>query len=217
MVSEPPRRAYDAGRRRDAARRSRAQVLAACRELLFRDGYQATTLRAVADRAGVSVETVYKTFGGKPGLVKALWDITLAGDDDALVMAERPQLQEVWATRDVQAKLRLYAAFVRGVHERLAALFALLVQAGPAVGEVLEAGERERLTGVTAFVAHLAEAGVVRSGADRAHLADSVWTLTGPGPFTRLTAERGWSADAYEGWLAALLAATLLEPAPGRD
>ncbi|MEU0782743.1 TetR/AcrR family transcriptional regulator [Streptomyces sp. NPDC006173] len=217
MASDPPRRAYDGGRRRDAARRSRAQVLSACRELVFRDGYQAMTLRAVADRAGVSVETVYKAFGGKPGLVKALWDVTLAGDDDPLAMAERPQLQEVWATGDPHAKLRLYAAFVRGVHERLAALFALLVQAGPAVGEVLEAGERERLTGVTAFVAHLAEAGVVRSGADRARLADSVWTLTGPGPFTRLTAERGWSADAYEGWLAALLAATLLEPSPGHD
>ncbi|MFD6297899.1 TetR/AcrR family transcriptional regulator [Streptomyces sp. NPDC060235] len=212
MTSDPPRRAYDAGRRRDAARRRRADVLSACRELLFRDGYQATTVRAVADRAGVSAETVYKVFGGKPGLLKALWDVTLAGDDGPRAMAERPQLQEVWATSDPHAKLRLYAAFVRGVHERLAALSVLLAQAGPAVGDVLEAGERERLTGVTAFVTHLAEAGVVRSGADRARLADSVWTLTGPRPFTQLTVERGWPADAYEGWLAALLEAALLEP-----
>ncbi|MEW2162645.1 helix-turn-helix domain-containing protein [Streptomyces sp. NPDC007084] len=210
MVSDPPRRAYDGGRRRAAARRNRAQVLDACRELLFQEGYQATTVRAVADRAGVSAETVYKAFGGKAGLVKALWDITLAGDDDPVAMAERSQLREVWATGDPRAKLRLYAAFVRGVHERLAALSALLVQAGPAVGEVLETAERERLTGVTAFVTHLADSGALRPDADRAHLADSVWTLTGPGPYTQLTSGRGWPADTYETWLTGLLAATLL-------
>ena len=83
-AGEPPRRAYNAERRREAAHRNRAAVLEACRDLLFRDGYQATTIRAVAERAGVSTETVYKTFGGKPGLVKALWDVTLAGDDEQI-------------------------------------------------------------------------------------------------------------------------------------
>jgi AcrR family transcriptional regulator len=208
-AGEPPRRAYNADRRREAARQSRAAVLAACRELLFRDGYQPTTIRAVAERAGVSAETVYKAFGGKPGLVKALWDVTLAGDDEPVAMAHRPQLQEVWRTPDPAMKLRLYAGFVRGVHERLAALFALLVQAGPEVAEVLETSERERLTGVTAFVTHLAEAGLLRPGADPAELADAVWALTGPHLYTQLTQARGWSADAYRDWLAAMLAAAL--------
>jgi AcrR family transcriptional regulator len=84
MTGGTPRRPYNSERRRQAADRTRAAVLAACRELLFRDGYHATTVRAVAERAGVSVETVYKTFGGKPGMVKALWDTTLAGDDERI-------------------------------------------------------------------------------------------------------------------------------------
>ncbi|MFJ8845679.1 TetR/AcrR family transcriptional regulator [Streptomyces cyaneofuscatus] len=216
MPGDTPRRPYDSGRRQQAARRNRAAVLAACRELLFSDGYQATTIRAVAERAGVSPETVYKAFGGKPGLVKALWDTTLAGDDEPLAMAERPQLRAVWETRDVHAKLRLYAAFVRGVHERLAALFALLSQAGPDVGQVLGLSEEERLTGVTAFVAHLADAGVLPAGADTVRLADACWALTGPHLFTQLTAGRGWSADGYEGWLADMLAAALLGPGSAR-
>jgi AcrR family transcriptional regulator len=207
---EPPRRTYNAERRREAARRSRAAVLEAWRELLFQDGYQATTIRAVAERADVSAETVYKAFGGKPGLVKALWDVTLAGDDEPVAMGQRPQLQEVWRTPDPETKLRLYAGFVSGVHERLAALFALLAEAGPEVREVLETSERERLAGVTAFVTHLAEAGLLRPGADPAELADAAWALTCPRLFLQLTQVRGWSIHAYRDWMATMLAAALL-------
>lgn len=216
MAPDTPRRPYDAARRQHAARLNRAAMLGACRELLFADGYRATTVRAVAERAGVSAESVYKAFGGKPGLLKALWDTTLAGDDEPLAMAERPQLREVWETRDPRAKLLLYATFVRGVHERLAALFALLAQAGPEVGEVLAAGERERMTGVTAFVTHLADTGALRPGADSAPLADACWALTGPRLFTQLTDDRGWRADTYRDWLADMLGTVLLGPSPER-
>jgi len=117
--------------------------------------------------------------------------------------------REILRTGEPGAKLRLYAAFVRGIHERTAALFALLTQAGPEVGEVLETAERERLTGVTAFVAHLGEAGALGPDTDPAHLADVLWALAGPQLYTQLTAGRGWSAETYEQWLAATLAATL--------
>ena len=205
----PTRRPYDSRQRKEAAQRNRAAVLAACRDMLFSHGYQATTIRAVADRAGVSPETVYKAFGSKPGLMKALWDVTLAGDDEPLSMAERPALQEVWSTRDPHTKLRLYAAFVHGVHDRLAPLFALLTQAGPEVAEVLATSEAERLTGVTAFVSHLADQGVLEPGADHERCADACWTLTGPHLFTELIAGRGWNADTYQQWLTDMLAATL--------
>ncbi|MBM9506601.1 TetR/AcrR family transcriptional regulator [Actinacidiphila acididurans] len=212
MAPDAPRRPYDSSRRQNAARHNRAAMVAACRELLFAEGYRACTVRAVAERAGVSPETVYKVFGGKTGLVKALWDTTLAGDDEPLAMSERPQLKLVRQTGDVPAKLRLYAQFVRGVHERLAPLFALLTEAGGEVAEVLAVSERERLTGVTAFVGHLADAGVLRPGSDTARLADACWALTGPQLFTLLTADRGWDADAYESWLADMLTTVLTSP-----
>lgn len=206
---QPSRRPYDSYGRRDAARRNRAAVLAAFEEMLFADGYRAATIRAVAERAGVSPETVYKMFGGKPGLIKALWDATQAGDDEPVTMAEREQLRTVWATSDPAAKLRLYAEFVRGVHERLAPLAALLGQAGPEAAAVLEASERERRSGVGALVAHLADAGLLRAGADSERAADACWVLTGPRPFTSLTAVCGWDAAAYEEWLAGQLVAHL--------
>jgi AcrR family transcriptional regulator len=205
------RRPYDARRRQDAARRNRDAILGAFLELLARDGYSSTTIRAVSEHAGVSPETVYKAFGGKPGLVKALWDVTLAGDDEPLAMAKRPALLEVWRTPDPQAKVRLYAAFVRGVHERLAFLFTLLSQAGPEAATVLADSEAERLTGVTAFVTHLADQGALRPGASTAQAADACWALTGPQLFTQLTTGRGWPPGAYQDWLAEILAATLLD------
>ncbi|MET9118687.1 hypothetical protein ABZX38_31390 [Streptomyces longwoodensis] len=130
-------------------------------------------------------------------------------------MAERPQLQAVLATRDPHAELRLYAAFVRGVHERLAALSALLAQAGSEGGQVLAAGEEERMTGVSAFVTHLAEAGALPPDADTARLADSWWALTGPQLYTQLTAGRGWDADTHEDWLTGVLVPALRGPERG--
>ena len=208
------RKPYNASRRQDAARRNRALVLSACRDLLVRDGYQSTTIRAVAEHAGVSAETIYKAFGGKPGLVKALWDVTMAGDDEPLTMAQRPALLEVWRTRDPHVKVGLYAAFVRGVHERLAFLFSLLTQAGPEVAQVLADSEAERLTGVTAFVPHLGVQGALHAGTSITQAADACWALTGPQLFTQLTISRDWPPDTYQDWLAGILAATLLE-APG--
>jgi AcrR family transcriptional regulator len=205
------RRPYDASRRQDAARRNRAAILDAFRDLLVRDGYSSTTIRAVAEQAGVSPETIYKAFGGKPGLVKALWDVTLAGDDEPLTMAQRPALLEVWRTRDQHAKVRLYAAFVRGVNERLASLFTLLSQADPEAAQVLDDSEAERLTGVTAFVTHLGDQGALHPGVSTGQAADACWALTGPQLFTKLTIGRGWPPGTYEDWLADILAATLLD------
>ena len=212
MTGETPRRAYNSERRREAADRNRAAVLGACRELLFRDGYHATTIRAVAERAGVSPETVYKTFGGKPGMVKALWDTTLAGDDEPVPMGARPQARAMLRAGEPGVKLKLYAAYVRGIHERITPLFTLLTQAGPEVGEVLEAGERERLVGVTSFITHLEEAGLLAPDADPVRLADALWALAGPQLYTQLTSGRGWSADTYEEWLATTLTAILIPP-----
>jgi AcrR family transcriptional regulator len=206
-MSAPNRKSYASPGREDGARRTRAAVLAAFREMLFADGYRAATIRAVAGRAGVSPETIYKTFGGKPGLIKALWDVTLAGDDEPVAMAERDQLREVWAAGDPAAKVLLWARFVRGVHERLAALAALLAQAGPEAAAVLETAERERRIGVGAFVDHLAEAGVLPASADRARVADACWALTSAAVYTQLTVTAGWDGPAYESWLAGMLAA----------
>jgi AcrR family transcriptional regulator len=183
-----------------------------------RDGYHRMTVRSVAGQAGVSPETVYKAFGGKPGLMKALWDVTLAGDDQPVAIAERPQMQEVRSAADPAEKLRRWAGFVRGANQRLAPLFGLLAQAGPEVTQMLATTQQERLTGVRALVTHLADSGLLAAGRDPATAADACWALTGPRLFLDLTTDRGWPPDRYEDWLTRMLTANLLTPvghAPG--
>jgi AcrR family transcriptional regulator len=208
----PARRAYDATSRRESAARNRAAVLAASRELLFRDGYHRMTVRSVAEYAGVSPETVYKAFGGKPGLMKALWDVTLAGDDEPVPIARRPQMLEVQSAREPAEKLRLWTAFTAAANQRLAPLYDLLVQAGPEVAQVLATTGQERLAGVRALVTHLADDGLLAPGRDPATAVDACWALTGPRLFLDLTAERGWLPGQYEDWLTRTLAANLITP-----
>ncbi len=71
MAAVNPKRRYDSPRRAEQARQTRAAVVAAAQRLLSRDGFAATTVAVVAAEAGVSAETVYKAFGGTPGLVRA--------------------------------------------------------------------------------------------------------------------------------------------------
>ena len=205
-----PRRPYDTAGRRAAAERNRAAVVSACRELLERDGYQATTLRAVAERAGVSVETVYKAFGGKQQLMKAVYDVALAGDHDALPIGERPAIQGVLAARDPYDKLAMYAAFVCDLHQRLGGLLDVLAAADPELAEVRATTEQERLTGLRAFVAHLAAEGLLRPGLDESRAADACWALTSPRLFAQLSGARSWPDEDYRRWIGDMLAATLL-------
>jgi AcrR family transcriptional regulator len=209
----PAPRPYDASSRRESAARNRAAVLAACRELLFRDGYHRMTVRSVAGQAGVSPETVYKAFGGKAGLMKALWDVTLAGDDQPVPIADRPEIREVRSAADPAEKLRRWAGFVRGANQRLAPLYGLLAQAGPEVTRMLATTQQERLTGVRALVTHLVDSGLLAAGRDPATAADACWALTGPGLFLDLTVDRGWEPAQYEDWLTRMLIANLLTPA----
>jgi AcrR family transcriptional regulator len=206
----PAPRPYDASSRRESAARNRAAVLAACRELLFRDGYHQMTVRSVAEQAGVSPETVYKAFGSKAGLMKALWDVTLAGDDQPMAIADRPQMQEVRSAADPAEKLRRWAGFVSGANQRLAPLYGLLAQAGPEVTQLLATTQQERLTGVRALVTHLADLGLLAPGLDPATAADACWALTGPRLFLDLTTDRDWQLDRYEDWLTRMLTANLL-------
>ena len=208
----PAPRHYDASSRRESAARNRAAVLAACRELLFRDGYHRMTVRSVAEQAGVSPETVYKAFGGKAGLMKALWDVTLAGDDQPVPIADRPQMRDVQSASDPAEKLRLWVALVAGANQRLAPLYGLLAQAGPEVTQMLGTTQQERLTGARALVTHLADSGLFASGRDPETAADACWALTGPRLFLDLTADRGWQRGQYEDWLTRMLTANLLTP-----
>jgi AcrR family transcriptional regulator len=192
-------------------------VLDASRDLLLRDGYRATTIHAVAERAGVSQDTIYKTFGSKQQLMKAVYDVTVAGDDEPVPLGQRPTVQRAFLAADPAEKISRYAEFVCGFMQRLGALIAVLAEADPEIAEVRAVTEAERLTGVRAFVSHLAREGQLRSALGEEQAADACWALTSPQLFAQLTAARGWTPETYQRWLTDMLSATMLgHQLPGR-
>ena len=143
--------------------------------------------------------------GPKAALAKAVWDVTLAGDDEPLAIADRPVLRDIFATPGAEAKLAAYARFVCAVNERLAPSAAVLLAGGSDAAQVVAETDAERLTGLRSFVGHFATEGLLAADANPTTVADAWWALTGPDLFARLTRDRGWPAQQYQNWLATML------------
>ena len=94
MANVKPKRRYDSTGRQAQARRNRQAILDAAQRQFLEGGYAATTIAAVAAEAGVSVETVYKAFGGKPGLVRAIYDRGLAGPEPVPAYRRADEMRE---------------------------------------------------------------------------------------------------------------------------
>jgi AcrR family transcriptional regulator len=208
-----PRRSYDNTRRGEQARLTRRRVVDAARELLVARGPAAVTMRDVATHAGVSAETVYKTFRTKAALIKDVYDVTLAGDDEPGPMIDRPEIQAVFAATSPRDKLARYAFAARRVGERVGPLLAKLLAAAsggdPDLAQFRETINSERLVGADGLVHHLAAAGGLRADLNPDRARDIVWTLISPEVYDLLVGDRDWSPDEYEQWLAQALTAAL--------
>ncbi len=210
------RRAYDNSRRAEQARLTRRGVLDAARELLTERGPAAVTMRDVAAHAGVSTETVKKAFGTKTALIKSVYDVTLAGDDEPIPMIDRPEIQAVLAATNPRDKLARYAAAARQVGERVGPMLAKLLAAArggdPELTQFRTTINNERLVGADAVVSHLAATGGLRTDLEPHRARDIVWTLIAPEVYELLVNDRDWSPDEYEQWLAQALGDALAAP-----
>jgi AcrR family transcriptional regulator len=212
------KRAYDASGRREQARARRLAVVLAARDLFEQEGYRPTTIAAIAARAGVSAESVYKGFGSKAALAKAVFDLALAGDDEPVPVAERPAMRAVQDEPDVRRKIAL---FVEGLADRQArsAGVQILIRDGRHVDDALAPVwaklNDEGLVGMTMLGRHLLATGQLRPGIDLDEVRDVLWNYLAIDTYERLVLIRGWSLRRYSDWLARALTAALCAP-PGR-
>lgn len=207
------KREYDSKGRAERALLTRARILDAARELLLADGYFAMTVPLLANRAGVSPQTVYNSVGGKAEVVKAVYDVLLAGDAEPTPMRERPAFRAVVQAADADAYARAYAAFGRGILDRVGPLLGVILAQGPGGDVVLQdflsTIDRERRVGNQHSLQGLRERGALPAGRSTDELIDEVWTLTAPEVYDRLVRRCGWPSSRYEEWLAVHLAAAL--------
>lgn len=211
------KRKYDASGRRERARERRTAVLGAARELFERDGFQATTIAGVARAAGVSPESVYKGFGTKAALAKAVFDLVIAGDDEPVPVAERPEARAVADEPDPRRKIALYVAGMVRRQQRSAAV-QIVIRDGRHADRTLEAVWEqlltERLTGMTMLARNLVATGRLREGIDEDEVRDVLWTAIAVELYELLVLRRGWTADRYGAFVTRTITEAICAPEP---
>jgi AcrR family transcriptional regulator len=213
MVTEV-KRSYDGSRRREQARARRLATILAAQELFERDGFRLTSIAAVAARAGVSAESIYKGFGSKAALAKAVFDITIAGDDEPVPIAQRSAAQAMRDEPDVRRKIEM---FVGGLAQRQAhsATVQILIRDGRHVDDSLTPIwaklNDEALAGMTMLARHLVDTGQLRSGIDLDEVRDVLWNYLAIDTYERLVLSRGWPLQTYADWLSRTIIAAICQ------
>jgi AcrR family transcriptional regulator len=188
-------------------------VIQAAHQLFLEHGFAATTMPAIASAAGVSVPTVYKVFGNKARLAKAVFDVAMAGDDEPVPMLGRPSLGRVRDEPDPRAKLRLYGEFLTEVaphHVPVQLVIRDAARADPEANAVWAELQAERLKGMTLFARALHDDGHLRPGVSATEARDVLWTYNSAELFELLVLERAWTPKRYGQWIANALIAALL-------
>ena len=217
-MAEPVKRAYDASGRRAAAERRRLAILAAARDLFTEGGYAGTSVQAVAERAGVSLDTVYATVGRKPQLLLAVHDMALAEGPAPVPAEQRGYVRAMQEAPTAEAKLRTYAAAMGRVLPRSVPIMRALREAGatePDCAAQYDAISERRAANMRLLVADLRATGELREELTDDDAADLVWSLNSPEWFGLVTS-RGRTPEQYAELLADVLLHTLLaRPAGG--
>jgi AcrR family transcriptional regulator len=211
-----PTRRYHSPLRQEQAATTRAAVLEAAHRLFVRDGYPATSMQAIAAEAGVAPKTVYLAFATKSGLLRALWDLALKGDEDDAAVDRREWYREVIEEPDPEKQLRLTARNSRIVKVRIAPLLEVIRDGAPvdadvaALWDLIHTDFYENQRSIVEVI-HRKRA--LRRGLDIATATDILWTLNHPDVWLLLVGRRGWSPERWERWFADTACAQLLKPA----
>jgi AcrR family transcriptional regulator len=198
---------YDNRQRHEASRATRARVMEVAKRSFIGRGFGATTIRQIAEDAEVSQETIYKMFGGKAALLKSVYDVSLAGDDDAIPLAGRPEALAVRDAPHPPAAATAYAELAQLISSRTDPLLRVLLGArdtDTALAEFARTTEQERHVGSSFYVRHWAATGWLRADITIDHAIDTVWALNSPQP-RWLLLDHGWSEEQYTRWLAGLI------------
>jgi AcrR family transcriptional regulator len=157
-----------------AERETGEQILAAAADLFGERGYKGTTTRAIAERAGLNEVTLFRRFGNKQGILRALgesWAASMAG----FAVTDIPDTADVRGTLVALARLEVAQAARFGAASMRLAMDAAST---PEVAEVMGGGPGENLQGLTAYLTDRQRAGALRDDVEAGVLAEGFFLLT---------------------------------------
>jgi AcrR family transcriptional regulator len=204
------RRSYDASRRQERAREQQEAALAHAHRLFLERGYAATTVEAIARAAGVSAATVYKSYGGKAGLVRRLCERALAGEGPVPAETRSNALR---SDDDVHSVVTAWGALAAEVSPRISPLALVLRSAAetdPEAGSLHAEISQARLRRMTDNARFLAAHGHLRAGVSARTARDVLWWCTSPEFYDLMVVQRGWSPKRFGQLVSETISGTLL-------
>ncbi|WP_149083954.1 MULTISPECIES: TetR/AcrR family transcriptional regulator [Microbacterium] len=195
-------RPYRSALRTRQAEETRARIVTAAARLFAAQGYQATTISAIAREAGVSAETV-KTTAAKAELLIAAFEITFSGSEAAETLADTEAGSGLTSLPD-DVFLDAVITQIGAANERGHALWTVLLGAAlsdPIVDAALQRILANRAADYRGFASELQRRGIVASEHDSDALADVLSFLLSPESYQQLVVQSQWSPDRYRSWL----------------
>jgi AcrR family transcriptional regulator len=205
----------DFARRRERARATRGRVLDAARDLFIERGFVATTIDAIAERADVSPETIYATFGNKRSILAEVVDVSVAGGPTAAPVLEQAWVMDLRDAPDRRRRLAILARNGRAILERRAAMDEVVrgaAAADPEVAALWERGKAQRFAGQRELLRLVVGDEGLRPGLDLTTAADILYAIGSPETYRHLVVDRGWTGARFERWYAETLDRLLFRP-----
>jgi AcrR family transcriptional regulator len=195
-------RTYSSPKREAEAARTRATIVDAAAALFSRDGYPATTMKAIAAEAGVSVQSVHLA-GSKAALLIAAFERTFAGDEGRHSLSERPAMVEILARSELADVIDGWLDFVAAANKRTARIsraMTIAAEIDPLAAEVVADldARRRRDLGLAAGWA-VGRGLLAPARADQA--ADELNYLVGPETYDFFVLRSRWSDERYRAWM----------------
>ena len=198
--SAKPRRRYATPKRDQRAAATRAKILAAAETLFLRDGYVRTSMKAIAESAGVSEKTMYLAFATKATLLRQVIQLSVRGDEAETPLSERPEWRQL-LDGPVEQVFARFAAQNAALMTRTAALIALGEAAAatdPELAEYRDRAHAETRANLRALAAELNRRGALNADTSEQYAADTIYAVaTDESVFLRLTRECGWTPADY--------------------
>ena len=178
------KRPYRSPLRAQQAELTRRRILDAAEILFLTGGFGATTIAAIARQAQVAADTVYATFGSKRGVLKALMEVRIVGEDEPVQVLDRQGPAQVAAEPDQRRRVEMVASDIAAIHERARQIDDLMLSAAgndPDIATLrVDVQQRQRLAGMRTALSVIKGSDGLRSDVDERQAVDVLWAIAGP-------------------------------------
>ncbi|MDG0866499.1 TetR/AcrR family transcriptional regulator [Candidatus Lucifugimonas marina] len=191
------KRKYDSTLRLERAADTRLRIQRSAKKLLIENGFEGTTIAAIASDAEVSPQTIYSTFGSKAAIVAAMMTHL---EDEA---GETETVEALMAEPDPRGQLRIFTQWIARLFDLSSDLFVITQKSpdAPGLSQMKSQGDSRRLMGCTRLTEIWKDAGALRNDIDFESAAEQLWLLSSVESFLNCTEGLGWSAEQFENWL----------------